>query len=69
MADWSTDRVSSLIDLYEERPCLYNTKHKDYFNRDTRSKSLLEISEVIGLEGKIDCTNRLHIIIDSYQKT
>ena len=48
---WTTETVSDLIDLFEERPCLYNTKHKDYFNRDLRSKAL-EISREIGFPGE-----------------
>ena len=46
---WTPEKIS---ELNEEKPCLYNTKHKDYFNRDLRGKALSEISEVIGLEGK-----------------
>ena len=42
----------NLIDLFEERPCLFDTKHKDYFNRDLRSKALDQISKEIGFPGK-----------------
>ena len=49
---WTTETVSDLIDLFEERPCLYNTKHKDYFNRDLRSIALEEISREIGFPGE-----------------
>ena len=49
---WTIEKTAELIDLYQEKPCLYNTKHKNYFNRDHRAKALSEISEVIGLEGK-----------------
>ena len=43
--EWTEGMVSELITLYEERPCLYNTKAKDYFNRDLRRKSLEEIGK------------------------
>ena len=49
-AVWSTSKVVSLIALYEERPCLYETTSKDYFNRDLRSKALQEIVENLGGE-------------------
>ena len=41
--EWTEVNVGELITLYEERPCLYNTKSKDYFNRNYRSKTLEEI--------------------------
>ena len=50
---WSLGKVSELLDLYEERPCLYNTQHKDYHNRDLRSKALKELSAACGFPGKL----------------
>ena len=47
-AVWTTAKISSLISLYEERPCLYDTTSKAYFNRDVRSKALQEIVSSIG---------------------
>ena len=49
---WSLGKVAELLDLYEERPCLYNTLHKDYHNRDLRSKALKELSVACGFPGK-----------------
>ena len=43
--------MCELINLYEERPCLYNTKCTDYHNRDHRRKSLEEIANKIGTTG------------------
>ena len=51
-AVWTVERVSELIDLWEDRSCLCNTQPKDYFNRDLRSKSLSEIAAAIDLEGE-----------------
>ena len=48
---WTVETISELIDLYEDRPCLYNTKQNDYFNRDLRSKALAEIAEAINFPG------------------
>ena len=54
MADtWRSETVAQLIDLYEERPCLYHTKHKDYDNRDVRSKALSQMTDILGISGKI----------------
>ena len=49
---WTLAKVAELIDLYELRPCLYQTNHKEYFNRDARSKALGEIAELIEMSGK-----------------
>ena len=35
----------------DERPCLYNTKLRDYFNQD-KKKALDEIAAVLGITGK-----------------
>ena len=29
-ANWSLEKVCELIDLWEDKPCLDNTKHKDF---------------------------------------
>ena len=51
---WSTERVEHLIDLYEARSCLYDTKSKEYFNRDKRTKALQEISDTLNVPGLSD---------------
>lgn len=48
---WSTERTSDLIDLHEDQPCLFNSKHKKYFNRDRRSKALSEIAAALDFPG------------------
>ena len=49
---WTADAISELISHYQERPCLYDTKIKDYFDRDKRSKALAEIAELLKVNGK-----------------
>ena len=48
---WSDDKLGTLIDMYQERIYLYNTKHKDYFNRDIRNKAFSEIAKEHGTTG------------------
>ena len=33
---WTKERFDQLIALIEERPCLYNTKKKECFNKEKR---------------------------------
>ena len=49
---WTEERVDNLIVLLGERPCLYSTKLRDYFNRD-KKKALDEITAVLGITGKL----------------
>ena len=44
MATWTQENIAVLLDLYDEKPCLYNTMHKDYHNRDMRRSALAELS-------------------------
>ena len=46
---WSNERIEQLISLLEDRPCLYNTKIRTYFNRDLRKKAHEEIVEAMCL--------------------
>ena len=46
--EWTEAVVSELI---QERPCLYNTKSPNYFNRDRKNKALDEISKTLGTTG------------------
>ena len=48
---WSTEKVGELIDLYEEKPLLYNTKDKQYRDKDLRSKALAEIANALCILG------------------
>ena len=50
--EWTEVVVTELIDLFQERPCLYNTKSPNYFNRDRRNKALDEISKTLGTTGE-----------------
>ena len=48
---WTTEKASELIDLYAERPLLYNIKDKKYRDRDLRSKALAEIASALDIPG------------------
>ena len=50
---WTDEKVEELITLFEEKPCLFNTKLKDYFNRDKKKKALEEIATALGVTGKL----------------
>ena len=52
MITWSNEKVSELIDAFQAKPCLYNTKHKSYHNRDLRRKAHVELSELTGFPGE-----------------
>ena len=43
MKDWEDNEIKVLIELWSQYANLFNTKHKNYFNRDARQKSLENI--------------------------
>ena len=46
---WANDDASILIDMLEERSCLWDVNVKDYHSKDKRAKTLEEIEDVIGI--------------------
>ena len=50
---WTDNEVFSLIEIWSEYENLYNTKHKNYFNRDTRHKSLSSVERNLKEHGII----------------
>lgn len=44
---FSTEMKIRMIQLYERRPCLWDTKHLDYWNRIERSKAEKEIAALL----------------------
>ncbi|KAL5515722.1 hypothetical protein EMCRGX_G000929 [Ephydatia muelleri] len=51
--EWNYENIEQLIELYEQRPCFYDTKSKDYFNRDVRSVALQDIAKVLNTTASI----------------
>ena len=66
---WTAEKIFELIDLYEERLCLYDTKHKDYFNRDLRGKALAEIATAVEFPGKRFTFSRLRGNVQTHTHT
>ena len=50
--EWNYDNVEQLIELYEQRPCLYDTKLKEYHNRDVKNVALQDIAKVLNTTAK-----------------
>ena len=59
MKDWEDNEIEVLVELWSQYENLFNTKHKNYFNRDIRQKSLeniklkLEEQNIIATEKQI----------------
>lgn len=45
--DWLDDEVSLLIEMLEERPCLWDVFNKDYSKRDAKDVAYNEIADVL----------------------
>ena len=59
MKDWEDNEIKVLIELWSQYASLFNTKHKNYFNRDARQKYLkntklkLKEKNIIATENQI----------------
>ena len=47
---WNDQTVEKLIDLYEERPCLWEISDRSYSKRDVKEKALSEIKDELDIE-------------------
>lgn len=47
---WNDELVEKLIELYEERPCLWDISDRSYSKRDVKEKALSEIKEELEVE-------------------
>jgi hypothetical protein len=53
--NWSVESEEKLVDLWEERPCLYDISCKEYSNRDIKRKALDDIGAALSMPGNLDC--------------
>lgn len=49
---WGFHEVSSLIELYEGHPCLYNVTLKEYKDKDRRKAAIKEIATALETTGE-----------------
>ncbi|KAL9966434.1 hypothetical protein ACROYT_G024507 [Oculina patagonica] len=49
---WTQSDIYRLIDLYEERTCLWDVFSNDYHNREVTGKAKSEMESILGLEWK-----------------
>ena len=47
---WEDEELGQLIDLYEERPCLWDIAEKNYAKRDIKEKAISEISVELNID-------------------
>lgn len=53
MEIWTEEREDKLVEMWEQRPSLYNCASKSYSDRNARSKALEEIAEEVGTSGEM----------------
>ena len=56
---WNEEITSTLIDMLEERPCLWDIFNTEYAKRDKREKAYEEITDVIELDVK-EIKSKIH---------
>ena len=61
---WRDELVEQLIDLYKERPCLYNTMLKEYHDRDLKKKCHDEIAQILNTSSKSTIYRGYYYIVE-----
>lgn len=41
--EWTRPAITALMDGYRNHPCLYDTKHKHYYNKQARKEALEDV--------------------------
>jgi hypothetical protein len=49
---WPDATTSRIIELWRERPILYDVTHRHYLNRDRKAQALSEIATEVKITGK-----------------
>ena len=52
MADWSEDVEATLVEMWANSPCLYDTTSKSYASRTAKRKAYEEIQFMTRMTGK-----------------
>ena len=59
---WTNDKIEKLLDMYEEREHLYNTKHEKYYDRVWKEHGYNEIATALEVTGSL-CIFASHLLI------
>ena len=55
---WNSEKIDQFIELWETKPCLYDTTREDYHDRNIKKKAREEIATALG----ISCEPVLNIL-------
>jgi hypothetical protein len=53
--NWSVELEEKLVDLWEERSCLYGISSKGYCNQEVKQKALDDIGAALSMPGNLNC--------------
>ena len=55
MPEWSHDNEDALVEMYQERPCLYEINSPDYTDMTLKSAAITEIAKSLNMTGGYRC--------------
>lgn len=64
---WNNVNTSLFIDLYKERPYLWNPKHSDYKNKLIRFDGLTEIGNIMKISVE-ECEKKIKNLLSQYAR-
>lgn len=65
--DWNQEQVVNLIDLYRERPVLWDPTNADYKNRNLKDYAWTEIAQGLRM-AKVEVKNKMTKVIGQFQR-
>lgn len=65
MKPWSQEKSLQLIELYKQRPVLWDKRDKDYKNNETKADAWAEICSIIGMR---DAEKKMNILNVQYRR-
>ena len=64
---WIDAQISKLIDLCEERYCIWDITHMNYRHREMKSQAFQEIADELGIE-KADCQDKWNTLRGQFRR-
>lgn len=49
---WTSEKTDLFIELWESKPCLYDTTKETYHDRNVKKRAREEIAQALGTEGE-----------------
>ncbi|KAG5867873.1 hypothetical protein JTB14_028313 [Gonioctena quinquepunctata] len=67
MSEWDEGKILNLIELYREKPVIWDSKNKDYYKKHLKLDAWEEIGSAMGTSGD-ECKRKIINILSSWRR-